>query len=69
MSMQRIREQYGVPAKRGGEVRFRGERAVILSADPTGAYLWLELPWGSTKRVGPVHPTWEMDYLDGEGVR
>jgi hypothetical protein len=66
--MQRIREQYGVPAHRGREVKFRGERAVILSADKTAAHLWIELPWGSGKRV-VVHPTWEMDYLDGEGVR
>ena len=30
MTMQRIRDYYGVPAKRGGRVEFRGQPGVII---------------------------------------
>lgn len=68
--MQSIRQQYGVPARRGREVRFRGESAHILSASRGSMHLWLVRPTlGRKPERIMVHPTWEMDYLDGRGVR
>lgn len=61
MSMKRIRDYYGVPAKRGALVKFQGKLCRIVSADPTDMHLWiydLRIPWLRMK----VHPTWEMDY-------
>lgn len=69
--MKSIRQQYGVPAYRHREVRFQGDRALILSADRGAMHLRL-YRFPTLGRPGErivVHPTWEMDYLDGKGVR
>jgi hypothetical protein len=60
--MQAIRDRYGVPASRGARVKFQGRPMFILSAD--GHHLWLR-DTNAGRRVGPCHPLWEMDYLDG----
>jgi hypothetical protein len=66
MSMKYIREHYGVPAKRGGRVRFTpdGNRylaheGVIVGA--RGAYLRVRM--GDEQKAGTYHPTWEIEYL------
>lgn len=53
-----VRRYYGVPAKRGGRVKFRGAPGVITSG--AGNYLRIRLD-GEAKSV-LVHPTWEMAY-------
>jgi hypothetical protein len=59
-----IRAYYRVPAARGVRVRYSGmgpaREGVIISA--SGQYLWLRFD-GETRRSGPYHPTWEMEYL------
>jgi hypothetical protein len=62
MTMEAIRDRYGVPARRGKLVSFRGRPSMVISAD--GHHLWLR-DLDSLKRVGPCHPLWEMDYGDG----
>jgi hypothetical protein len=63
--MASVRRFYGIPAKRGAQVTFRGYeepmRGTIISS--TGSHLYIRLASG--KRFGPLHPTWEMDYGDG----
>ena len=65
MSMDYIRNHYGVPAHRGQEVIFTGGKfpmaGRIISA--RGGHLYLRLNDG--RRFGPLHPLWEMDYGDG----
>lgn len=71
MSMQSIRETYGVPAKRGGRVEYTGGKAPVLGriTSALGAYLMIRLD-GRSKSF-PFHPEWELRYLDaaqrGEG--
>jgi hypothetical protein len=60
-ALTNIRLFYGVPALRGAQVKFQGVEHTILSGD--GHHLYLRDPNGN--RVGPCHPTWEMDYGDG----
>jgi hypothetical protein len=60
--MASVRRFYGVPAYRGREVTFLGHPYTILSS--TGSHLWLRSSY-SGRRLGPVHPTWKMDYGDG----
>jgi hypothetical protein len=67
MSMKRVREQYDVPAFQHRGVRFQGQPAYILSAARTGMYLYLRRHSDGARLM--VHPTWEMDYLDGKGTR
>jgi len=65
MTMQQIRDQRGVPAKRGMRVFYRhAERYGTITSARNG-YLRILLdgesyPWA-------FHPTWEIDYLDNDG--
>ena len=68
MSLEFIRHNYKVPAKRGGRVRLRqgfnelrGREGTILSADHR---LRVRLD-GDHQRV-VLHPTWELEYLTQE---
>lgn len=64
MSMQRIREAYGVPAKRGMVVKLLGEPHVILSASRSALHLMLRPVAGGPRY--PAHPTWQIEYPDVE---
>ena len=63
MSMAYIRKTYGVPAKRGGRVRYTGgpvpEFGTIVRSN--GAYLNIRMD-GAIESY-PFHPTWELEYL------
>lgn len=63
--MASIRRCYGVPAYRGREVVFSGLKHPIAARiiSSTGSHLYLRDANG--RRVGPLHPTWAMDYGDG----
>jgi hypothetical protein len=62
--MSYIRKTYGVPAKRGGKVKYTGSPdgvryGVITSA--RGGYLRIRLD--DEKRSRTFHPAWELEYL------
>lgn len=68
MSIDYVRRYYGVPARNGGRVRYTGEGedrpefGTIMSA--SGAHLNIRLD--GQKHALPFHPTWRLEYLDGE---
>ena len=55
--MDWVRRNYGVPARRGGRIRFFGTEGTITSATQ---YLRVRMDDG--RRV-LLHPTWEVTYL------
>lgn len=60
--MESLRRYYGVPAKRGARVAYtwHGYReGRILSAKDHKFYVRFD----DGDRVGPFHPTWEIEYL------
>ena len=59
-----VRRVYGVPAKVGGRVRYRGKFLGTIKSS-SGARLNIRLDEGKT--TWPFHPTWEIEYLDGKG--
>ena len=62
MTMQYIRDYYGVPVKTGGRVRVLGKhKGTIIEA--SGQYLKIMLDG----EHGRYHPTWEVEYLDDDG--
>lgn len=66
MSMEYIRKHYGVPAKRGGRVRYTPDGNRYLAHEGVivgsrGAYLRVRM--GAEKNAGTYHPTWDMEYL------
>ncbi len=62
MSIQYIRDHYGLPAKVRGRIRFDGQDGVITGA--RDSYLLIRLA-GADQPV-PVHPTWRMQYLPAQ---
>ncbi len=69
MTMEWIRSNYGVPARRGGRVKYSpldgsreatGRFGTITAT--RGPHLLIRLD-GET-RSRPYHPTWQLDYLD-----
>ena len=63
MSMEYIRTAYGVPARRGGRVKFTcgdaGTMGTITGA--RGHYLRIRLD--GHKRAMSYHPTWQIEYM------
>ena len=71
MSIQWIRDHYGVPAKRGGRVEYLpwegstdapGRCGTITGA--SGPHLLIRLDGERHSR--PYHPTWQLKYLDAQ---
>jgi len=61
--MEYVRRVYGVPAKRGARVKYRGEprvkRGTITSANHGRIFIRMD----GDNHSGPYHPTWEIEYL------
>lgn len=73
MSMEWIRRNYGVPAKRGGRVEYTpcegspdkpGRFGTITGA--RGAHIRVRLD--GERHASPFHPTWQIRYLDKEAT-
>lgn len=67
MSLEYIRQTYGVPAKRGGRVEYTGGR-VPIKGTILGAALGgrLSVRLDGSKYSGWFHPTWHIRYLTQE---
>lgn len=67
MSLAYIRDTYGVPAKRGGRVRYTGGSKPMLGTitGATGGHLDIRLD--DVRYATPFHPTWELEYLPTPG--
>lgn len=65
MTMEQIRKQYGVPAKRGARVEYTGgakpETGTIVRA--SGSCIVVKLDGRADPY--PLHPTWKLRYLPG----
>ncbi|SPU49879.1 hypothetical protein [Bordetella trematum] len=64
MSLNYIRDTYGVPAKRGARVEYTGNGCAIQGTitSSRGAHLMVRLD--GHKFSNPFHPTWKIRYLD-----
>lgn len=62
-SLEWIRATYGVPAKRGMRIRVQGKEGTIN--------MWrdgyLMVRFDGDNRTKPVHPKWNITYLDENG--
>jgi hypothetical protein len=70
MSLAYVRERYGVPARRGARVRYRGlpGEAARLGrvTSARGPHIRVRLDGERRSRI--FHPTWRMEYLMDEDV-
>lgn len=64
MSIDWIRNSYGVPAKVGGRVEYTGEKTARqgVITGQRGPHLLIRLD--GEEQSNPYHPTWELRYLD-----
>lgn len=64
MSMQKIRDSYGVPAKRGGRVEYTGNGRNVPGqiTGAKGALLRVRLDGDKFSIL--FHPTWQLRYLE-----
>ena len=57
--MEYIRKRYGVPAKRGGRIRYYGCDIGTIVAAQHGR---LRVRFDGQQRIARLHPTWEVEY-------
>jgi hypothetical protein len=62
--MESLRRYYGVPAKRGQRILFTGLKYRITGeiVSARDHKLWIRTDDG--RRFGPLHPTWEIEYVE-----
>ena len=65
MSMDYIRRTYGVPARRGGRIKFRPcqgleKEGFVVAA--SGQYI--RVRFADMRRTVLLHPTWRVEYVD-----
>jgi len=68
VSMEWIRKNYGVPAKRGGRIRYtdnHGDKWEGTITAARGPYLLVHIPGWHLQRAR-LHPTWNVEYLDAK---
>jgi len=65
MTLAQIRKKYGVPAKRKGLVFYRYQRRYGRITGSRNGYIRIRLD-GEVHTM-QYHPTWCLDYLDGNG--
>ena len=58
-----IRENYGVPCKRGGRVRYSGAGLPRLGTITKTCLGRLRILLDGDRRSGIYHPTWKIEYL------
>lgn len=61
MSFDYIRRAYGVPARKGAKVKYKGRRGVVTGE--SNGYLKIRFD-GEKRAHGVFHPTWEIEYLE-----
>lgn len=66
MSMANIRKSRGVPAKRGGRVRYTGGKSPRLGTITSSNVGYLMIKLDGDRWARAFHPTWELEYLDAK---
>jgi hypothetical protein len=67
MSIPYIRKTYGIPARQGARVRYRHPNGVEVEGVITGSRgAYLKILLEGYIRPLLFHPTWNLNYLEGE---
>ena len=61
--MNYIRRYYGVPAKRGGRVKYTGGKSPRYGTIKSASGPHLRILLDGDKYAGTYHPTWELEYV------
>ena len=67
MGIEQVRKSRGVPAKRGGRVRYTGSGRVQYGTIKSAKHGYLKILLDGDKWPKTFHPTWELEYLDANG--
>lgn len=64
MSMEYIRETYGVPAEKGGRVKYTNGSGVATEGAITGTHAaYIKVKMDGNKLSKCYHPTYNIEYL------
>lgn len=63
MSLQYIRDTYGVPAQRGARVEYTGNGSTIQGTITGSRNAHILVRLDGDRRAVPFHPTWKIRYL------
>ncbi len=64
MSMESIRECYGVPAKRGARIVYSGDGCPALGTVVASRGHYLRVRFDDAPNpIATLHPTWEVEWL------
>lgn len=61
--MEYVRKTYGVPAKRGGRVRYHGNGSAVTGTIRSAKNGRLNIQLDGDNHATPFHPTWKLEYL------
>lgn len=64
MSLQNIRDKYGVPARRGGRIEYTGNGTTIEGTITGSIGENIRVRLDGDKGSLSFHPTWKIRYLD-----
>ena len=64
MSLDYVRRTYGVPARRGGRVRYEYLSGVYRYGRIASATNLLRVRWEDDGTRANLHPTWRVTYCD-----
>jgi hypothetical protein len=64
-SLEYIRNIYGVPAFKGSRIRYSGDGLRWDGTIIGGRGPYIRVHFEGKKYSGILHPTWEVEYLDG----
>jgi hypothetical protein len=65
VTMQYIRDTYGVPAKRGGKVEYTGQDKPVMGTICGARAGYLRIRLDGAKHSRSYHPLWKLTYLPG----
>lgn len=68
-SLEYIRETYGVPAKRGGRIRYTGNTEPIDGTITSASGPYIRVRFDDRKITVRLHPTWNIKYLTPCGAK
>lgn len=68
MSLEYIRDHYGVPARRGGRIRYTGLAWPAVGTIVAARGQYLRVRFDGDSEIHTLHPTWKVEYLPADAA-
>lgn len=68
MSLDYIRDHYGVPARRGARIQYTGGGYTARGTVVGARNQYLRVRFDGAEEIHTLHPTWKVEYIAAAGV-